>query len=273
MKKSYILIAVAMVAALTMVSCKNNKSQEPTQEEIEAQKIALADSVMAKVDAIANQFIDASKESFTFRSRMLTEQEKAIKPDYLFDPSEVTNLTTTPQKARAIGIMIIDLGVRYLYEMPIDETKEAISRLALEINMPTDVLSASANQQDISEIHRKIYNNCKENNKLDIFWQCCYAIVIETCYIIAQNPDLFFSKITENEHQAFSQTYSAVIDAIEELAKYDEEMASLLELRNESRLVNNDEQVAEVYSSLESTKQFVNDKKDKNIARRNALLQ
>jgi len=67
MKNTHILIAVAMVAALSMVSCKNNKkaeSQEPTQEEVQEMKQALADSVLAEIDAIAEKLYDASSKSF-----------------------------------------------------------------------------------------------------------------------------------------------------------------------------------------------------------------
>jgi len=55
----------------------------------------------------------------------------------------------------------------------------------------------------LSEKIKKEYEACRERGDLAYFWQFQYAIMIETGYIIAHNPELFFSKITEEQWQAF----------------------------------------------------------------------
>jgi len=277
MKTKHILIALAMLAALTMVACKNNnkktQAQEPTQEEVQEMKQALADSVLAKIDAIVNQFYDANSKKFTFRSMELTDKEKAVKPDYLLDPSEVNNLVSKSQKINALGFLMVDLGVRYLYDMPVDEAREAIAKLALEVNLTDDYLSATENQKDFSILAKKMYNSCLANNELPAFWQYNFAGSVEFCYIFAQNPKLYFSKITEKEWQSFFTQVLLTIDALKELAPYDPEIAQVLELRNKNRAFESDQARDQVLSTLQSTQDFFIDNKDKYIARRNALLQ
>ncbi len=108
MIKNNILIALAMLAVLTMVSCKNNnkkaQSQDPTQEEVQEMKQALADSVLAEIDAFVDEYIDASSKSFKIRDLELTENEKSVRPDYLLDPSVANNLVTRSQKINALVI-------------------------------------------------------------------------------------------------------------------------------------------------------------------------
>jgi len=273
MKRTLTLIACVAVCCAMMVSCKNAKTAEPTPEEIQAQKVALADSVLAEIDAIAEQYFDATSKKFTFRSRELTAQEKSVKPDYLLEPSVVNSLVTKSQKINALGILTIDLGVRYLYNMPVDETKEAIAKLALELNFSNDMLSPSENQQDVSEITRNTYNYCKANNELSAFWQNSYALAFETYYILAQNPELYFSKISEDEWHAFTRKVGHTIDALKEIAPYDPEIAQLLDILDKTRAFESDEARDQILSTLQSTKEFFIANKDKFIARRNALLQ
>jgi len=271
MKRTLTLFACVAICCAMMASCKNNKTAEPTPEEIQAKKVALADSVLAKIDEFEAKLYITNGEKFTFRSRELTEQEKAVKPDYLYDPSEVNNLVTKFQKINAVGILKIDMGVRYLYDMPVEETKEAITRLALEINLPIE-WSESADQQDYSEIVRDLYTSCKENNELSTFWQYVYAMGVEVRYILVQNPDLFFSKISEKEWQNFTENMSLIREAIIELAPYDSEVAKLCEFREKYKVFDANTH-NQALSTLQSAKEFYSVNKDKYVARRNALLQ
>jgi len=276
MKKNYILIALAMVAALSMVSCKNNKksaqTQEPTQEEVQEMKQALADSVLAEIDAFAEEYFDASSKSFKLKMFELTDAEKMIKPDYLLDPSVANNLVTRSQKINALAIFVSEQGIRKIYDMPLEETKEVIVKLAAEVNHPSDVDFLTSDVAT-SEKMKKEYEICKERGELSYFWQFQHAIVVETSYIMTQNPELFFSKITEEQWQAYNKKTNAHNKAIRELAKYDREMADVLELFNQTRVFSSDEEKTVVNTSIESAKQFRITNKDKFIAHRNALLQ
>jgi len=273
MKCTLTLFACAAVCCAMTVSCKNAKTTEPTPEEIQAQKVALADSVLAEIDAFANECMLASENAFRISKFELTEEEKMVKPDYLLDPSFARTLVTKSQKVNALGIYSIDLTIRTLYDMPLEETKEVMAKLTAEINHPVDVNVASDFELPISEKIKKEYEACKERGELAFFWQFQNAVCIELGYLIVQNPELFFSKITEEQWLAYDMRVNEKNKAMRELAKYDEEMTAVLEIFNQTRVFSSDEEKASVGTSMESTKQFLIDNKDKFIAQRNALLQ
>jgi len=272
--KSFILIALAMVAAISVVSCKccSKKSQEPTQEEIQLQKQALADSVLAEIDALVDQFAKESSNSYRIRTFELTEEEKMVKPDYLLDPSEAKNFVTKSQKMNALAIYGIECTVRRLYDMPCEEVLEVLAKLAAEVNFPVD-MDFQRSDAPVSEKVKKCYEAFKERGEIADFWQYHNAILVEKGYLVAQNPDLFFSRITEEQWQSKSAARKTWLKAIEKLAPYDPEMAQLLEWRNKNRIYKSDEQRDMNNISLKSAKEFRIASKDKYIARRNALLQ
>jgi len=275
MKKSYILIALTMLAALSMVSCNNNKKAkiaEPTPDEIQAHKQALADSVLAQIDSLVEQFYDAQSKSFKLKALVLTEAEKKVKPDYLLDPSTSNMLVTKTQKVNALAMYCADISVRKIYDMPIEETKEAIAKLAAEVNHPTDVDLLTDNTE-ISEKLRREYEVCKERGDLAYFWQFQYAFLTEISYILVQNPDLFFSKFTDEQLEAYGLRGHKVYDAIDEMAQYDEEMEMLREMRDRHRITSSMNEWKVIYQSRESQIQTRIAKRDCYIARRNDLLQ
>jgi len=274
MKKSYIFIALAMVSALSIVSCKcsSKKSQEPTQEEIQAQKQALADSVLKKIDAFADVFFQASENRFHFRRFELTEQEKLVKPDYLLDPLEADKFVTKSQKVSALAIYIIDMGVREIYDMPTEKAREVIAKFVADLNYPYDIDQRDA---DIprSERIKQEYNKCKENGDLAFFWQFQNVVIGEVSYILSQNPELFFSKITEEQLQQFVKWVNEKNKAMRELAKYDADMANVLEFNKNISFIQSPDEFKKSNATIESSKQFRIANKDKYIARRNAFLQ
>ncbi len=272
MKQTLTLFACVAVCCAMIASCKNAKTTEPTQEEIQQQKQALADSILTEIDALAEQFYDASSNSFRVKTMELSDAEKLVKPDYLLDPAIASTFVTKNQKVNALGIYVTDRGVRKLYEMPCEEVDEVIAKLAAEVNFPVD-LDFAMGYGPVSEKIKKIYELFKEQGSLSFFWQYYNAIYVEYDYLLAKNPELFFSKITDEQLQAYHTMLVSRMKAIEKLAQYDEEMAQLWEWRNKSRVNNSDEERDYYFTSLELMKQFVVANSDKSIARRNALLQ
>jgi len=274
MRRTLTLFACVAICSAMMVSCKNTKSNEPTPEEIQAQKVALADSVLAEIDAIVDEYMLASDNAFRIANYELTEEEKMVKPDYLLEPSVASTLATKSQYVNALAMYLTDLTVRKIYDMPLDETNEVIAKLAVEINHPIDINITSGFGIQLSEKIKKEYEACKERGDLAYFWQFQNATVAEVGYVIAQNPELFFSKITEEQWQAFVKRTNEVIKAMREIAKYDEEMADVLEAFNQTRVFSSDEEKLSVdNTSIESAKQHLIAKRDKINAKRNALLQ
>jgi len=99
--KKITILTMAVLAVLT-ISCKNTKTTEPTPEEIQAQKVALADSVLAQIDEYAEQF-SKTRDGYLLNLFALTDEEKIIKPDYLLEPSEVSKFITKTQKVNALA--------------------------------------------------------------------------------------------------------------------------------------------------------------------------
>lgn len=265
MKKQYFFIAMAIVVAFTIVSCKN-KTQEPTQNEIQEQKAEIRDDVLERIDAFANDYIKASDQVFNVGEFELTAAEKKHKPDYLLDPSESNKLITRLQKTNAMAIYMIEVGVRKMYGIPTDETKEVINKLAADIGYPLN--------PDVqpSENIKNAYKICKDRGDMAYFWAFQDAMVKEINYIIANNPDLFFSKVTEPQWQAFYESREHMWSAIEELAPYDTEASAILARRNDNRLTQSGEEWKQVNSSLQTAKEFHMANKEEFIKDRNALL-
>jgi len=272
MKRTLTLITCVAVCCAMTVSCKNAKNSAPTPEEIQAQKVALADSVLAEMEAFADNYFTAHENGFHFRCLELTDDEKAVKPDYLLDPSIASNLLTKTQKVNALAFYLVDFGVRMLYDMPTEEAKESIAKLATDVNFPVDIDNIQV-KTALADPIKKLYDKCKEDGSLADFWQFQNAFITETCYIIAQNPELFFSKVTEEQWQSFYKKLCEKNKAMSELAKYDEEMKTVQDHFNQVSIFSSAEERDRIFSSKESTKQFDIANKDKYTTRRNALLQ
>jgi len=277
MKKSLIPIAVAMVAALTVVSCKNNRkaqSQQPAQEVIQQQKQALADSVLAIIDGLVEKYQEACDKGDFSLNLILSDEEKMLKPDYLLDPSLAPTFVTKDQKITALGYYLADYPVRNAYGMPLDASKEVILKLATEVNYPFDVYKMFADQTiPTSEIVKYEYNAYKERNDLATFWKIQYRILLEIEYLFVKNPELFMGKITEDQNQAITDSWEYFYEAISIYADSDEEMKYIKE--HIAAVVG--EYSLEEIDALFKTKESAIDacKKDvlHYIDRRNAFLQ
>jgi len=274
MRKAYIFIALAMVATLSMVSCKctSKKSQEPTQEEVQEMKQALADSVLAQIDALADEYWNAYDKSFSFKDFELTDNEKSVKPDYLLDPSVANNLVTRSQKINAMAMYVMDIAICKAYDMPYDDRKEAAIKLAADVDAPFDMENTTSNEP-ASEIIKAIYKACKERGDVSLFWQFEHAFVVEGIYILSRNPELFLSKITEEQWESWAVVKNDRLVALKELAKYDKEMAQFYELAYTNRPIDSSEDNYSIDHSLETARQFYLANKDRYAAMRNALLQ
>jgi len=271
--KSLIFTALAIAAAIAAVSCEcsSKKTQGPTTEEIQTQKQALSDSVLARIDTLAEKYADERLNSFRIKSFELTEEEKMVKPDYLLAPSEAKDCITKLQKINALAIYSMEYSIRKLYDMPTDETSNAIAKLAAEINFPVDA-DYLCKELPISEKIKKIYASFKERGEIAYFWQYHNAILVETGYLVAQNPELFFCRITEEQWQSKNSSIRTLKKAVEELAPYDPEMAQLLEWRKRNSVYKPGEQTEAINSSLQSAKEFRIANKNRFLAKRNALL-
>lgn len=276
MKSNQVIIVFAIVvAALSTMSCRNNKksqSSELTLEDVQSIKQELADSSLAQIDVFMDKYIEATENGFSILKFELTDSEKLIKPDYLLDPAEANNLVTKKQKVSALAIYIPELAMRMIYGMPIEETKEAIAKLAFDVNYPIDIEKYDKGTPT-NEIIRSEYEKCKENEDLSYFILLQRGIIVELGYLMAQNPDFFFSRITEEEWQAYNDKVHSQTLAIKELSQYDEEMNELWQQIIKNRVTYSDNEFENANTSISAAIEYRKNNKDKFITKRNALLQ
>ena len=264
-----------MVAAMS-VSCKNNKkteNNEATEEVVEAAKTILADDVLAKIDEIGKTFFDEiGKNSFTsIISSHLTEEEKLVKPDYLLNPAVANNLVTKTQKVNALAILVADKIVLKVYEMPVEETDEAIARLMAEVGAPIAI--DNPENKTASEKVSEGYKKCKESGDLALFWQFIFGIQCEFCHIISQNPDLYFRNISDEQFHSFNDRFLACKDVVKTLAEYDPEIKLAWDAYSKFRTnYPDDNAMEEAYGSIEAAKATFISRKDLTAARRTEML-
>ena len=273
MKKYYLFIALAMVAAMS-VSCKNNnkKLQKANAEVVEAAKTVLADDVLATIDEYGQIYLDecSNYDIQEFIAAHLTDEEKLVKPDYLLDPAQTSGLVTKSQKFAALAILSSERTIREAYGMPVEKSVEAQARLALDINYPFH--NNELKDLKTSDKIRRFYEVCKERGELAYFWKLNSAFMTEFLYLMVYNPDLFLNNITDEQWSSFRKRYDSFLSTVRILAKYDEEIASIVNIINETNSVSNDEETSEAFATKESGINKIIENKDKYIARRNALL-
>lgn len=273
MKKLSLFIACAMLGAFFLVSCNNDKknySQRAMRQEVQEKKQAMADSVLAQIDALAEDYIQASEKGFNISEFELSDKEKQVRPDYLLDPSEVNKLVTKSQKVNALAIYMLELSVRKIYGMPLDDTKEAITKLIFDLNHPMG-RNEKISEELTSEKIRSNYNACKERGELEYFWQFHNALLRETDYLLAKDPELYLSHVTDEELSAFNKQWVDFYYAINLYAKYDDDMAQVY---NTFSIYNMSiEDVRSNYLNVKMAKETFKSNKFNYIEKRNALLQ
>lgn len=275
MKKYYLFIALAMVAAMS-VSCKNNKKKAEnngsTEEVVEVAKTILADDVLATIDEYGQIYLDecSNYDIQEFIAAHLTDEEKLVKPDYLLDPAQTNGLVTKSQKFAALAILSAEGTIREAYGMPVEKSVEAHVRLASDINYPFH--NNELKDLKTSDKIRRFYEVCKERGELAYFWKLNSAFMTEFLYLMVYNPDLFLNNITDEQWSSFRKRYDSFLSTVRILAKYDEEIASIVNIINETNSVSNDEETSEAFATKESGINKIIENKDKYITRRNALL-
>ena len=277
MKNSFLIISLVLVAALT-ISCKNtrnsgNDEQSFDEATLEAAKVELAEDVLNTLENLATGYIDAADKMHfdNLLTDNLTEKEKMVTPDYLLDPSVASNMLTRWQKTNALAILVTEYPVRIAYGMPVDQSKEAIAKLVVDLNHPID-LDGETNGAPIAERTKQLYENCKERGELNYFWQFAFACQSSLLYLISNNTDKFLNNIDETSYQNFDKHVKTCLEALKIYAQYDAEMASVLAFweSNNANLPDADYQAV---TTKEGARRVFAERKESLAQLRNSLLQ
>jgi len=266
MKRTLTFFACVAICCVMAVSCKNAKTAEPTQEEVQAQKVALADSILVIIDEIVENDAKLYGQQHNPLLCVLTDEEKLVKPDYLFDHDKINQLVTKEQKANALGILIADYSIRLAYEMPLDETKAAMGRLAAELNIPFN--TDEINGEKLSDKLRNTYEQMKENGDVELYWKIQRAIYVSSNYFISRNPELFFGKVSADVWDTFRRRSRCLAAAVVAIASVDASFAPESTVAKYKKLMDKS-----YSSSLNDVKEYYINDADSLEARYNALLQ
>ncbi len=272
MKHTLSIIAIMAICCAMMVSCKSAKSNEPTPEDIQAQKVALADSVLAQIDAYVEQYAELSDQGDFLYTIELNDKEKAVKPDYLLDLGLADTFVTRDQKIAALCIYFLEYYVRAMYDMPTEEAQAVIGKLVVDVNFPQGT-GAYSDDIKTSQVVKENYRILKERGEESFFWQCVNALLIETNYLLSKDPELFFSKISEEQFDSFNKEFNCLSSAINALLPYDEEIQ---QMRNNFLTTYSDEEKANIvndFASFSIAKETYKSNKYRFIEVRSALLQ
>ncbi len=227
------LIAIpTLCLIMAAASCRNGKpamrqAKEATQEMIGEYKAEIADSVLVMVDSLAQNYIDNIRNGSLAIETILTERERLIKPRYLLNPADIDGMVTRRQKTAALACLITERPLRIAYGLPVDDADKAMAKLLSDLNYPLDI--DGMKERSVSDNIRKVYEMCRERNQVQYFWEVQTDALINTSYLIASNPEIYYSRLTDEQIERHDEVLDNMVEALERIAQVDREMHRVLD--------------------------------------------
>jgi len=163
----------------------------------------------------------------------LTEKEKMVKPDYLFDLSSTNELVDLSQKYRAVAILGIDQVIAEKYDMSTAGFKASIAKLVLEIDDPAFSKFAQTVWEEhgpVNEAISELVDGEYEADRAKFFWEFIAAGLVEQTYVLTENMDKFMPMFDDQSASDVTFNFVCVHYGITEMIKLYPEMASLDEV-------------------------------------------
>ncbi|MBO4673145.1 MAG: hypothetical protein J5616_02205 [Bacteroidaceae bacterium] len=230
-KLSFFAVVLAAVAFVACKGTQNNNNQDGTDSVKSFEQEQIEQNIKVQIDSLASDF-GKLKPLPMFKKEgdgkyVLTDEEKQVKPDYLFAPSVAESAITLAEKYRAISALSVDKEVAKLYDMPTDEYEEAITKLASDINDPSfKVLDGVSN---VFAASGDLYNAMNENGRINYFWQLAASSIVEQLYVASQNSEKFIGAFDDESVADITLRVALLQDAIERLSAYDPELVPVTE--------------------------------------------
>ena len=220
--KKYTFLSVL----LCLCACTGNKTNNNATL-TEAETIELQETVVNHLDSLAGILCDstqlASIHSILDANAMkLTDEQKMVKPDYLLENKDFESLVTLSEKYRAHAMAMVDSRVTKLYGMDNSSDYVAyIERLQADIadNAFNEMKAKGHNDFFVPETYVQLYNEMKNAERLQYFYESTSAMVVETMYILSKNDDALVSQLTDEQTQALVRHLSVVSEATDLLSQ------------------------------------------------------
>ena len=230
-KLSFLAVALAAVAFVACKGTQTDNNQDGTDSVKSFEQEQIEENIKVQIDSLASEFGKLKSVPILKKEGdgkyALSDEEKQVKPDYLFAPSVAENAMTLSEKYRVLSAVEVDKEVAKLYDMPTDEYEEAITKLASDINDPSfKVLDGASN---VFEASSELYNAMEENGRINYFWQLAAASIVEQLYVTSQKSDKFIEAFDDDAVANITFRVALLQDAIERLSEYDPELKPVTE--------------------------------------------
>lgn len=260
-----------MAASLVLLcACGNNqgkkKSETKSADSIEEQYIKA--DLKIKLDSLVKEMgrlstpvmVDIENGELT-----LTDKEKKNKPTYLLPASKADEAVTLVEKYRTLTMLSCDMTIANLYGMPVDDYKQAITKLLVDINNPAfNAIAEAKSQEPLDSRILKFYNESVKAGTLNLFWEAIAAGTVEQLYIITQNIDKFMPCFDDKAASEISYRFVLVHECVMSLVPYHPEMEHIhtilapLEVINAINVAQLRDQLLELKGAIENARnQFI----------------
>ena len=265
MKKiSIVLMAASLVL---LCACGNNqnkkKSETKTAENIEEQYIK--EDLKIKLDSLVKEMgrlstpamVDIQNGTLT-----LTDKEKQHKPSYLLPASKADEAITLVEKYRIFTMLSCDMTIANLYGMPVDDYKQAIAKLLVDINNPAfNAIAETKSQDPLDSRIMKFYEESVKAGTLNLFWEAIAAGTVEQLYILTQNIDKFLPCFDDQAASEISYRFILVHECVMSLVPYHPEMEHIhtilapLEVINATNVAELRDQLLELKGAIKNARE------------------
>lgn len=235
MKKVFL---ASLTALALLASCTGNqkKAEVQAEEEVSYEQEQLEEYIQVQMDSLASEFKKMESKPFIMSLKngeiALTDEEKAVAPEYLLAPSATDGLVTLSQKYRAVSMLFADKIIADAYGMNTDSYQAAITKLVADIDDPAFKTLNEANEEESEPIKliEDFYNEEKANNRVNFFWETTTALLIEELYVVSHDPSNKFIECFDDQ-AADNVTYRIALfmNALNDLKDYRPELAQLNE--------------------------------------------
>lgn len=231
MKKLFIM----SLAALAMLASCGNKQKAATEavEEKSFEQEQIEANLKLQVDSLAAEYSKMGNTPFMLALREgkieLTDEEKQVKPEFLFDPAACDTLVTLSQKYRAMSLLYVDKLIADSYGIDGDKYEAAMKKLVADIDDPAfKIFIEDADTLGHDALIEKFYKAEDEAGRINFFWETTAAFVIEELYVLSEDPNNKFIQCFTDE-TASNVTYRIVLflDALDRLKEYNPELNEL----------------------------------------------
>ena len=241
--KRITVILMTAVAILAVCACGNNSSKKKASaQSSETEAEYLKADLKAKMDSLVNAMSSLSTPAIMDIQNgklTLTEKEKKNKPEYLLPLSKADEAVTLNDKYREVVMYRVDMSIAELYGMPVDNYKQVISKLLVDINNPVlTVGTDGSNGTSIAEGIRNLYNEALKTKTLNYFWNAITAGTIEELFIITQNIDKFMPCFDDKSAAEVSYRFILVHEGIKALIPYHPELEQLQSILKPLEVIN-----------------------------------